>query len=172
MKITFLGLILTTMVVTPVLAEPLYSIHIKGPVVIIEFSCDDPCDVAELNVVGHAGGGLTSTEVDGNKKQGSPSARENAQSGVKCKGTCGKSEQSITMVFETERTLREGFELTISDSQAHFILYSVTETEQGQATRRQHSQFRIDRSLIELELHDHDVTIRTEMTDSKKTPDW
>ena len=83
-----------------------------------------------------------------------------------CEGDCvvlrgGKIEQrGLSIKFDPKRDLKQGLEVTIRDGNAHFIFYKVVDTEQGQATRRQHAEFRIDRPLIEAEIHGHDVVVR------------
>jgi len=140
-----------------------YDISIDGPFVKATFICGDPCDVDERQLVGHhddQADDQSSKQKAKNDASSSATQREFAQRGVKCSGNCGKAEKGAVIAFSPGKDLQEGFTLSIKEGAAHFIFYSVTETEKGPATLRQHSQFRIDRALIELELHDNDVEIR------------
>ena len=166
MKATVFILLCSASALSPVLAAPTYSITINGPVVVTEFTCDDPCHVDQQEIVGYSGGGMTSIETT--DKNPSPltegqldTKRSHAERGIKCVGDCGLREENTLLIFEHKRKLRNGFKLDIEDESAHFIFYSVTDTENGPATLLQHSQFRIDRPLIELDLHGHAVEVRT-----------
>ena len=134
-----------------------YQISVKGPVAELETTCVDPCQVDLHDVVGQAGGQVTRS----GKSKSAGSSREHFGDGIKCKGDCNNTDAVLEIKFQAKRTLREGVEVTIKDGRAHFIFYSVVETEDGPATRRQHSEFRIDRPVIEVELHGHDVIVRT-----------
>lgn len=162
MLTTFLSLLFLAADV-PATPPTSYDISVSGPVVNIETSCNDPCRIEQIEDLGHAGGGAKAVEpAEGDD--------EDADAEDDCLGDCltgGKQEglhqqRGLRIQFDPKRDLREGLELTITDGQAHFIFYTVVETEKGRATRRQHAEFRIDRKLIELEVHDHDVAVRTE----------
>ncbi len=154
------------------MAASTYNVTINGPLVVTEFTCDDPCHVDQQEIVGYSGGGMISRETTATDKKRTPltgshldTGRSHAEMGVKCVGDCGTWEENTLIIFELKRTLRQGFKLDIEDESAHFIFYSVTDTEYGPATLLQHSQFRIDRPLIELDLHGHEVEIRTDFDD-------
>lgn len=170
MKSILIALVIYTSVIAPVVASSSYTISIDGPSVVTEFTCDDPCHVDQQEIVGHAGGEMKDQEVTG--KNTSPvtgshldSEKSRAEKGIRCTGDCGGGGKTTQFVFEHKRTLRQGYKLDIEDGSAHIIFYSVTDTEKGPATRLQHSQFRIDRPLIELNLHGHEVEIRTDLDD-------
>lgn len=167
MKIILLSLAISTSALSPVMAASTYSITINGPIVVTEFSCDDPCHIDQQEIIGYSGGRIT-TQVSTNKN-GVPATgshldigRSHAGKGIKCVGNCDNKEENTLIIFEHKRTLRNGFKLDIKDRSAHFIFYSVIDTERGPATLLQQSQFRVDRPLIEVELHGHEVEIRSQ----------
>jgi hypothetical protein len=141
-----------------------YQISVRGPLVELETTCIDPCQIDRHDVVGQSGGQVTRSGKSKNTGSGTERRgdREHFEDGIKCKGDCNNSDAVMEIKFQAKRTLREGIEVTIKDGRAHFIFYSVVEAEDGPATRRQHSEFRIDRPIIEVELHGHDVIVRTE----------
>ena len=170
MKTIFISLVIYASAIAPVEASSSYTISIDGPSVVTEITCDDPCHVDQQEIVGHSGGEMKEQEVTG--KNALPvtgshldAAKNRAEKGIKCTGNCGKGGKTTQLVFEHKRTLRHGYKLDIEDGSAHIIFYSVTDTENGPATLLQHSQFRIDRPLIELNLHGHEVEIRTDLDD-------
>jgi hypothetical protein len=128
-----------------------YSISVKGPLATESFICNDPCRIDETLVIKQ-----NSSDI----AIGTNSKTEEVSKQVKCKGNCIKHDERMQVVLKTAPKLRRGLEITIVDGHAHFIFYSVAESENGPSTRRQHSEFRVDRPLIELELHDHDVVIK------------
>jgi hypothetical protein len=156
MIISILSFLMSAVGAAPATVSATYQISVMGPAIELETSCQDPCQLDEHKVIGRAGGQLSSEETivrNGN---------DPLEDGVKCKGDCsGSSKKATKMVFQPQRDLREGIEISIKEGGAHFIFYSVVETEEGPATRRQHSEFRIDRPLLEVELHDHAVVITT-----------
>lgn len=157
------AILLSLTLAAPVLAQdaapadpPRYRISVSGPVAELVTSCDDPCEIDEVEVVGRTSGRLTTSQVATREQDANPEEV--------CQGNCdtGRQVQNM-MVFSTPRTLREGLSLTIRDGRAHFIFHSVTETESGPATLLQHSEFRVDRPFISVYLHGHDVVVRTDM---------
>ena len=170
MKTIFISLVIYTSAIAPVVASSSYTISIDGPSAVTEFMCDDPCHVDQQEIVGQAGGEMKEKEITKKSKSAVTGSHLNSErsleaKGIKCTGDCGKGGKTSQMVFEHKRTLRQGFKLDIEDGAAHIIFYSVTDTENGPATLLQHSQFRIDRPLIELNLHGHEVEIRTDLDD-------
>ena len=152
-----------------------YGIRVSGPIAELKFTCDDPCRLNEKEFVGSSGGTLSRSKVEVKdvlitgsriKRKGNTNLTMN---GVQCMGNCPTGNRSTGLGFESRRNLYEGIKITISDSYAHFIFYSVVDTEKGKATRTQYSDFRIDRPLIQLELHGHSVEIQTMVKDSLMT---
>lgn len=132
-----------------------YQISVSGPLAEFREACDDPCAIERVEVVGKV-------EAEMGVADDAP-ARESRRKDpmVGCSGNCdGGPQQQSRMTMKPPRTLREGVEVKIRNSSAKFVFYSVTDTDEGPATLQQHSSFRIDRPLIELELHDHDVVVR------------
>ena len=125
----------------------LYTISISGPAVNLETSCDDPCAVDEVVTVGSVD--TKASKSDQMESHGG----EELSFGSECSGNC--RQQSAQLRVETGRELREGVELSIEEQWAHFVFHSVTDTDKGPATKRQHFEFRIDRPLIEVDLGEH-----------------
>jgi len=139
-----------------------YRISVSGPFVNIETSCNDPCQFDKLEVIGESGGQPSGDDAK------TASSEEPGEDEQPCEGDCvvlrqGKEfeQRGLRIKFDPKRDLKQGLEVTINDGNAHFIFYKVVDTEQGQATRRQYAEFRIDRPLIEAEIHGHDVSVRT-----------
>jgi hypothetical protein len=134
-------------------SEPMYSIELSGPQVNLETSCDDPCHIDEVEVVGSVGMQASKTESEGGY------AEDETAANASCYGECKKKKTQLRV--SGPRTLKEGIEVSIEDRWAHFIIYSVTDTEKGPATRRQHYEFRVDRPLIEVPLDQHRLKLRS-----------
>ena len=129
-----------------------YSIRITGPLVNLEAECGDPCAIDEVEVVGDVGMKAQMTESEASH------AERETEFDSDCYGECKKKRTQLRV--SGPRTLKEGVEVSIEDRWAHIIIYSVTETEKGPATRRQHYEFRVDRPLIEVELDEHRLKLR------------
>jgi hypothetical protein len=132
--------------------EPTYRISISGPTSSLDGSCDDPCHLERVGIVGELGMRSRKEEVISGRGEGE------ADTGVECYGECKQKRTQLWV--STPRTLKEGVELTIEDRWAHFIFYSVVETDSGPRTRRRHHEFRVDRPLIAVSLDEHDVEIQ------------
>ena len=131
--------------------EPLYSISISGPRVTLEAACDDPCHIEEVELVGNVAMKADKTESIAGHTE------DEVSFDSECYGDCKK--QKTQLRVSGPRKLREGVEVTIEEQWAHFVFYSVTDTDKGPATRRQHFEFRIDRPLIEVSLDDHQLQL-------------
>lgn len=154
-----------------------YSISVSGPVAELEFSCEDPCELDRQEIVGSAGGKFSRLEtVEVSKRDtlitGSRIKRKSGtgpgRAGIQCIGNCSSGQHSVQLVFEAKRILREGIKITITDGHAHFVFYSVVNTVKGPATLLQQSDLYIDRPLIQLNLHGHEVEILTAMEHPEK----
>lgn len=155
---------------------PRYQVSVDGPVAKTAFACDDPCEVDESTVVGYAGGEVRSGGRGGTDDlppTGSRIVDEDGADfeaeGIDCQGNCTSTANEGLLTFEPRRRLREGMKVTIRNDRAHFIFYVITETASGPATLLQHSEFDIDRPLIEVTVRDHDVVIRTDMDESERS---
>ena len=178
MKITLLSLLLASPVLLNAATPEHYSISVSGPVAELEFSCGDPCEVDEQKIVGNIGGKSVRSETNEERGKdrvitGSRIKRTGdthpSRDGIQCIGNCSNGRKSTHLTFEARHTLREGVKVNITDGHAHIVFYSVVETEKGPATLKQQSDFRIDRPLIELNLHGHEVEILTAMENPAKT---
>jgi len=178
MKTIILSLLLASPGILSAETPTHYSISVSGPAAELEFSCGDPCELDEQEIVGSSGGKLIRSEsIEESKRDtvitGSRIKRRGnidpSRDGIQCIGNCSSGKKNTQLVFESRRTLREGIKVTITEGYARFVFYSVINTEKGQATLLQHSDFRIDRPLIELNLHGHEVEILTAMEGSNKS---
>jgi hypothetical protein len=142
-------------------SEPKYSIAITGPQVELTRTCDDPCIIDEVEVVG--GVGMKASTIDSEVGNAAGETEFDAD----CYGECRK--QKTQLRVSGPRTLKEGVEISIEDRWAHIIIYSVTETEKGPATRRRHYEFRVDRPLIEVALDEHRLTLRAAVEQDPET---
>jgi hypothetical protein len=131
---------------------PVYSIAITGPQVNLEADCADPCTIERVEVVGDVGLQASKTESEAGY------AERETEFESDCYGDCRK--QKTQLRVSGPRQLREGVEVSIEDRWAHIIIYSVTDTEKGPATRRQHYEFRVDRPLIEVSLDEHRLKLQ------------
>ncbi len=132
--------------------EPIYRLTINGPLAGVSESCNDPCHIEMVEVVGELGMSTIQEEVDAQSGEGEVTMPS------ECYGECEKKKTRLKV--RSPRTLKKGVEVTIEDRWAHFIFYSVTETDSGPATRRRHHEFRVDRPLIAVNLDDHEVELR------------
>jgi len=132
-----------------------YHVTLQGPDGALERQCGDPCVIERVEVVGTSGG-TTSTEIAGRRDRGP------ADRGERCEGDCDTARSTeFRITISPSRTLREGVEVRIEDGRAHIILYDVVDTDAGRSTRRRHSEFDIDRPLIELDIYGNDLRIET-----------
>ena len=136
-------------------SQPVYAITISGPQVNLEAACDDPCRIDEVELVGNVAMKANKTESEAGN------AEDELSFDSECYGDCRKKKTQLSV--SGPRKLREGVEVTIEERWAHFIFYSVTDTDKGPATRRRHYEFRVDRPLIEVALDDHQLKLRAQV---------
>ena len=141
-----------------------YEVEIKGPAGKVTFSCNDPCEFDALRQVGRVDGELTLTSKAASQHE---LRMDLALNGVHCSGTCAGADADM-LIFKQARALREGLQVTIRDNYAYFTFHTVVPGEHGEASKVEYSEFRIDRPLILLDLHDHDVSVRTAMDASER----
>lgn len=138
----------------------MYRISITGPVTELVHDCDDPCSIERIETVGRLGMQAEIGETEKRAERPVEDAR-----GV-CIRNCSSGGTGLKV--RAPRDLKEGVEVTIEDRWAHFIFYSVTETESGPATKRNHYEFQIDRPAIELTLGEHDVEVVARVEDESR----
>lgn len=136
-----------------------YSILVYGPGGEVEATCTDPCHIDQHQLTGHSGGEMTTSSA---VREADEDPRAD---GIKCTGTCASGKPGTTVEFNARKALYEGIEVRIEERYAHFIFYSVVDTEEGPSTLKQHAEFRIDRPLIQLDLHGHEIEVRAVMSD-------
>lgn len=129
--------------------QPVYEISIAGPMITLQEQCADPCEILRVEDVGEVKTKTSQIETE--------SSDSEANFSGDCYGECKQKKSEFKV--QIARSLKEGMELTIEDRWAHFIFYSVVDTEQGPKTRRRHHEFRVDRPMIAVTLDEHDVQI-------------
>jgi len=150
-----MDLVLAPLLLTAASVALDYHVVVAGPDGSVDQRCADPCLIERVAVVGTAGG-TSNTEVATTRD------RSNEERGAECSGNCGSSRSTeLRINISPSRKLREGIEVRIEDGRAHVILYDVVETEGGRSTRRRHSEFEIDRPVIELDVYGNDLRIET-----------
>lgn len=155
---------------------PRYRVSVDGPLIEIEFTCNDPCTLDRTEVVGHAAPELEFQDgnVPGIRRAahtGTHIIRERlgfAQGNVQCQGNCQEGGGTSRIRLGVGHRLEEGLEVRIRDSYADFVFATVVYTDDGPATLRHHSEFRIDRPLIELTLEGHKVVVQTRMSEAER----